>query len=608
MRLHYLYLVLFSLLCSTNNFAQVKPVEKDSVKMYRSIEKYSNKRKFTRFLHRLIFEPIAKQKTKKNSFQKIKKPNYITYEGKIVRRINITTLDPFGNSESDSTITPSTRIHRFSNRLHIKTKRLAIANLLLIKKNKPLDSLLFKESERLIRSQRYVRAINSRTVLVGQDSVDVFIRVLDAWSLIPEFSSSTSRSRISLTERNFAGLGHEFSNDYTKSLNSSNYGYRGDYFIPNVMNTFIGTRLYYNTDLNGNYNKFINIERPFFSPYSRWAAGLLVDQQLNKLGIRDSIDAITYQNIKYNTKDIWVGRSFKIFKGNTEFDRTTNLILSARYLNRKFTEKDMTVIDSVGNYSKENLYLVGIGLSSRRFTQDKYLFNFNVVEDVASGFLYNVTTGYQKKNDQFKFYLGGRVTVGDYFKIGYLSGDVEYGTFLLDGKTNQSALSFKLTYFTNLLETERWKFRQFIKPQVVIGMNRLNSRFDRVNLNNDTGIQGFNSEVLLGTKKLLMTFQTQGYSPWRFIGFRFNPFFSCSMGMLGQENIGFKNSKLYSQFGVGFILSNDYLVFNTFQFSFSFYPNIPDQGSNIFKTNSVKTSEFGLQNFEVTKPGLVNYQ
>jgi hypothetical protein len=35
------------------------------------------------------------------------------------------------------------------------------------------------------------------------DSVDVYVRVLDSWSLIPDLSSSTSKSKFHLTEKNF---------------------------------------------------------------------------------------------------------------------------------------------------------------------------------------------------------------------------------------------------------------------------------------------------------------------------------------------------------------------------------------------------------------------
>lgn len=104
-----------------------------------------------------------------------------------------------------------------------------------------------------------------------------------------------------------------------------------------------------------------------------------------------------------------------------------------------------------------------------------------------------------------------------------------------------------------------------------------------------------------------MTFQTQTYSPWKLLGFRLNPYLSYTAGILGNNETGFQCSKLYSQIGLGFILSNDYLVFNSFQFSFSFYPNIPD-GNSIFKTNSITTSDFGLQGFEISKPILVEYR
>jgi hypothetical protein len=80
------------------------------------------------------------------------------------------------------------------------------------------------------------------------------------------------------------------------------------------------------------------------------------------------------------------------------------------------------------------------------------------------------------------------------------------------------------------------------------------------------------------------------------------------MGMLGQQDIGFRKGKLYSEIGAGVIVSNDYLVFSNFQFSFSYFPTVPNDGSATFKTNSIKTYDLGLQNFEISKPLLVSYQ
>ncbi len=599
------FLILF---CYQLSFAQKKEIKKDSLKTYRNIEKYSKKRKFTKFLHKLIFRPISKTKTSKQKSPKIPNKNYNLYEGKIIRNIEITTLDPFGYSDADSTKKPRVFLQKAGNALHLKTKNLAIKNSLLIKKNKPLDSLLAKESERLIRSQRFARSVTSEVKKVSEDSVDVYIRVLDSWSLIPDVSSTATKSKFYLTEKNFFGLGHVFANSYTKSLTNSKNGHSLNYFVPNIKNTFISTRLNYDIGLEGDYSKSINVERPFFSSYARWAAGIAIGQNLTKTPTLDINQNEVIQNSKFNYQDYWGGHAFRIFKGNSEYTRTTNFVTSARYYNRNYIEQPIFHPDSLNIYSTEKLYLISLGISSRKFTQDKNIFNFNVVEDVASGFIYNLTTGYQKKYDEYKFYAGGRITMGDYFKFGYLSGNLEFGTFIDFGKTNQTATSLRFVYFTNLQEIGKWKFRQFIQPQIIIGNNRLNSNYDRLTLNgSNNGIEGFDSESLFGTKKLLMTVQSQGYSPWRVIGFRLNPYISYTAGMLGQKDIGFSRSKLYSQISLGVIISNDYLIFNSFQFSVSYYPSIPGDGNSIFKTNSISTSDFGLQNFDLGKPDLITY-
>ena len=147
--------------------------------------------------------------------------------------------------------------------------------------------------------------------------------------------------------------------------------------------------------------------------------------------------------------------------------------------------------------------------------------------------------------------------------------------------------------------------RQFIKPQIIIGINRLESVGDRLTINENTifqgingagirgdnsaGIRGFDSAVY-GTEKFVLSLQSQFYSPRNIVGFRLNPFFNFSAAMLGNEGAGLTKSKLYSSFGIGVLINNDYLIFKTFQISFSYYPTIPGQGKNIFKTNSFDIS------------------
>jgi hypothetical protein len=157
-----------------------------------------------------------------------------------------------------------------------------------------------------------------------------------------------------------------------------------------------------------------------------------------------------------------------------------------------------------------------------------------------------------------------------------------------------------------LVEIGKWKFRQFVKPQVTIGLNRF--PYDSLTLKEGYGLDGFNSTALSGNSRLLLTVQTQSYAPWKLLGFQFGPFITYSLGMLGDAATGFKTSKAYSQIGIGVLIKNENLVFNTFQISISFYPLIPGIGQDVFKMNSYRTFDFGFRDFEIGKPTIAVFR
>ncbi len=598
-----LFLLVFSY-CPLS-FSQVGQVKEDSSAVYKDIQTYSKKNKFTKLLHKLIFEPVNVKRKKKRVLPRIQQK----FEGKIIRNITIETLDPFGYSDTDSNREPKNWAEKTGNRIHLKTKKLAIRNLLLFRENKPLDSLLINESARLIRSQKYIRSVRIDLKLSekNSDSVDVFIRAIDSWSLIPKGSISSSRSSFELNEKNFMGIGHEFKNKFTNRFSDGKNAYNLDYTVPNIKNSFIKTTFKYNIDLDNYYGKSIDINRPFYSPFAKWAGGIYFDQQFRKDTLQDTNLVYAQQNFKYNSQDYWIGHAFSIFKGNTEKNRTTNLIVSGRYLNINYIESPTIAYDPVDFYSSEKLFLSGIGITSRKFIQDKYIFRNGIIEDVPIGKIYGITGGYQYKNHKGRFYLGGQASFGNYYDWGFLSTNFEIGTFFDKSSTSQTTFSFQANYFTHPIELGKWKLRQFIKPQVIIGLNRLDAIGDQLTINENYGIQGFNSAVY-GTKKMMLTLQTQAYSPWDLWGFRLNPYFNYSIALLGNDQIGLLDSKAYSKIGIGLIINNDFLVFSSFQLSLSYYPSIPGSGQNIFKTNAFETSDFGFQDFELAKPRTVIFK
>lgn len=601
--------------------AQVNTTKKDSI--YQKIEDYSEKRKFTKTLHKLIFRSTTKRPVK--SPKNRPKQDLAPFEGKIIRNITIQSHDPFGFSFTDSTQTANSWIEKTGNFIHIKTKAFAIRNTLLFKENTALDTLLLNESERLIRAQNYIRRVEvtAKEVGVSKDSIDLHIEVLDSWSLIPSATISTSKTKLRLKNRNFLGFGHEFNNSVTKSLEDSNYGYEMNYTVPNINNTFIETTLAYRIDLDGDYSKVLDIERPFYSPLARWAGGIYLDEQYQKEYLDNAQGEPDLQNFRYHTQDFWGGHAFKIFDGISEKERTTNLISSLRFLHVGYRERPSAAYDSIGYFANESFYLGSLGIASRQFIKDDYIFRDGTIEDVPIGTVYAITGGYQRKNQHNRMYIGAKASHGNYFNWGYLSTSFEFGSFVDHSHLEQTTISLQAKYFTNLISLgNNWKMRQFVKPQILIGTNRLPSEGDRItidqknkfrgvydnnyDLKQGAGIPGFKSD-LMGTKKYVLSLQTQFYSPWEVWGFRLNPYVNFTAAALGDEGESILNSKLYSSFSAGFIIRNDYLVFNSFQLSFSFYPQVPGQGNNIFKMNAYETEDFGFQDFDLGKPTPVWY-
>ena len=605
----FLFLVV-SLLAGDLATAQVS-TKTDSTQVYKDIQTYSKRGPFRKFMYRILFKPVASSPLKRNRKKdrgKEEKRSYGSFDGKIIRKINIITLDPFGYSISDTSAKPQNFVYKAGNSAHIKTREITIQNLLLFGKNDKFNSLLVNESERLIRSQSYIHdvSITAEMDRSSSDSVDIYIRVSDIWSITPDGSISTSSAKGVLTDQNFLGTGHEFQNACARNYADGSSFFSTKYYVPNIKNTFINSTLHYEIDGSKSYTKMFSIDRPFFSPVAKWAAGASFSQQYSNDSIYTSNSLSVLQTLKYNTQDYWVGNAIRLFKGNTDFYHVSNFITTIRFLRIRYITKPDETVDLDHSYFNENMYLASIGLSTRKYIKDKYIFKQGVTEDVPIGSVYSITTGYQIKNSIERLYFGFRISMGNLYSFGYLSSNFEYGTFYRASAVEQGVISAGIIYFSPLVEFGRWKFRQFVKPQVTIGIQRFAS--DSLTLKNGYGLDSFNSSDLSGTSKLLFTIQTQSYAPWNFYGFRFGPYLTYSIGMLSDAVSGFRKRKVYSQLGFGILIKNENLIFSTFQISISYYPIIPGIGPDVFKQNVYRTTDFNFSDFDIGKPETVAYQ
>lgn len=598
---NYIKILLVAALLSLYQYTTAQDVvaKSDSTRVYEKLDSLARRSKATKIIYDLIFKPHGRNEFIEKDSEEQKEISYSRYQGKIVRHIYIATLDPFGFSIGDTTATPRSFFQKTGNKLHRKSRFKTIENLLLIEENKPLDSLRLSESERLIREKEFVRDLSVSVVPVkdNPELVDLYFRVLDTWSIIPKVSTTV----IGLSDKNLLGWGHNFNNEYRRN---SNY-FSTNYIVENIGKTFISGSLALGLDEHGHVNRRVSFDREFFSPLTKWAGGITLSYQSRTDTVGINPTPSNERQFTVSSQDVWAGSSFHLFKGENESLRNSNFITTARVLRVRFPLKPDNLTNSDNIFASENFYLGSAGFSFERYVKDRYILKFGVTEDVPVGGVLNFTGGYQLKGEDHRSYWGARMAFGNYHPWGYLATNIEYGSFFRHSNGEQGIIAVGANYFTHLRKWGNWRFRQLVKPQYTLGINPFVT--DSLTLNDGFGLRSFNSPLLMGTQRLVLTLQTQFYAPYNVFGFRFAPYLIWSGAMLGNREDGFKKSRLYSQFGLGLLIRNEYLVLNTFQVSLVYYPSIPGQGSNIFRMNPFRTTDFEFDDYKIFKPAPVRY-
>lgn len=584
----------------------------DSIKakedsLYQRIERKTQKSKIGRRLYDLFFTTRESVPTTPHPKRKALS-RWLTFQGKIIRHIEITTYDPLGFDERDSTQQPN-KWERLGNRFHNKTKSEVVRRLLLFDPYTPLDSIKMKETARVLRSQYHIRRVYIQPMAThSADSVDIRVNVLDSWSLYADAMGSLNEGTVRVFERNFLGLGHQLSGRYSQEIRGStrpSFGF--DYEIPNLYATTLNASVGYSMDFDKYYYKYGSLSRPYYSLYTRWAGGASVYQRTFDDTILKN-DSLYRPDFKVSGSNLWGSVSFPILKRYTPVNRVTNMVFSLRYYRINYLKKPDEFLDPEHFYSDRNTFLASLGVNYIGYEQDRYIFRHQDIEDIPIGKSVALIVGVQDNLGYRTPYLGGRLRYGDYFSFGYLAADVQLGGFLTQERNKQTTLRWEFTYFSPLFNIGQWHFRQFVKWRSVVGLSRKDYVKDRISLNGSTGIIGFNSPTLRGIHKSILTLQTQSYSPFALWGFRVSPFLMGDIGFIGNDNRNLLKDQVLTKVGIGFYITNDYIPLGNFQFSFIYMPRVPGVGNHIQKFTNINNTDFRLPYFNYNMPELIRYE
>jgi hemolysin activation/secretion protein len=166
-------------------------------------------------------------------------------------------------------------LFRGANSLHIATRPGVIERRLLFKRGDRLTVHAIEESERLLRSARYLYDVRIRPVAYRDGVVDLEVATRDTWTLYPSISASRSgganKAEVSINEVNLFGTGSAVSFGYFKDVDRS--GRSLDFSNDNLFGRW--TALQFSIARNSDGSKdAVSVVRPFFELDARWTAGL----------------------------------------------------------------------------------------------------------------------------------------------------------------------------------------------------------------------------------------------------------------------------------------------------------------------------------------------
>jgi hypothetical protein len=267
-----------------------------------------------------------------------------------------------------------------------------------------------------------------------------------------------------------------------------------------------------------------------------------------------------------NYQDIWIGRSFLLGDKSSR----NNLILSARYERKEFTNRPFTDADSNTTFHNRNIYYATIGYAKYNYYKANMIRSFGISENIPYGIMTGLTTAYLDSDFLHRTYLGLSIGMGKYFeRFGYIAGNIIAGGFYRSGDLSQGLFENNILYYTPLKKINRFKTRTFLRFRYREAV----TRDVEARINFGDYVRNIDQGNIQGISTMTFNLEFVLFSPWYFYGFRFAPFAFADVGLISQSRFAFTNNRTYAAIGAGIRIRNESLAFKTLILSFGYIPN-----------------------------------
>jgi hypothetical protein len=207
-------------------------------------------------------------------------------------------------------------LFRLANKLHIQTRADVVAHALLFQEGELVSVRLIEETERLLRSNRYLYDVKLRPLEVRDGIVDIEVVTRDTWSLDLGASAGraggASSSGLQLAEYNLLGTGTTVTLGRSKNIDrtSTPLGFRNN----RAFGTWTDLSFSHAVNSDGRRDSIAAV-RPFYALDTRWAAGLTASRDDRIDSVYQGGNIISQYRQRQNLGEAFVGWSTGLVDG-----------------------------------------------------------------------------------------------------------------------------------------------------------------------------------------------------------------------------------------------------------------------------------------------------
>ncbi len=448
------------------------------------------------------------------------------------------------------------------------------------------------------------------------DSIDIVVLTKDLFEYGGSINNlSNNNIGATIYNKNLLGAGQQvlfgfnwvqnYHPEWFSQISYSKYNLGGSFTDVSVGLSSISNRVTIDT---GTYERsyYITANRPLYSAWAKFTGGftLAKNSSLNVGMLPDSV----YRNYSYRVFDIWAGYNFSNqFKNNGFNSNDPNMAIEFRHYNLSFLKyPDQPYLEKDPVYN-DHFYTLGkLVLFHQDFLKTNYFFGFGRTEDIPTGYNASISGGYETWVDRNRVYTA--IEAQKYWlgkNQGLLSTWVQVGSFWRDHTSEDAVIHLQANYYSKLFRPGQKKIREIVMVDYLYCPNPI--FYKPLNINRENGILGYRNTTINGYQRLNMNAETVYYSRLKIYGFKFNFLGIFQSSLLTNYNEPVFSSPFYSAIGLGCLIRNENLSFNTIQMTALYLP-ITYTGSNhlFFQITTIADIRFNI--FALTEPALIPFK